>query len=244
MSFLLANFWPVISNQITKLPWLSSGSEALQKASELKPDAITLDVLMAKGTGFETLALRKNPETATIPAIMLSVIDQKQVGFALGATDYLVKPISKPALQQTIRKHVLPQGAKILLVDDDLQTLELLDETLRASGYETHCVQSGVKALEILASKRIAALLLDLLMPEMDGFQVLRHIRQNAALKDLPIFIVTAKSLSDEEIALLRRDTQALFHKNGSWQQLLLAEVERVVSGSQQRKAAAAGGEA
>jgi len=222
-----------------------SGSEALEKANALKPDAITLDVLMAKGSGFETLvSLRKNPETAGIPAIILSVIDQKQVGFALGATDYLVKPISKPLLKETINKHVNPQGAKILLVDDDQRTLELMDETLRASGYETQCVQSGVKALEILASKRIAAVLLDLLMPDMDGFQVLRHIRQNAALKNLPIFIVTAKSLSDEEVAQLRRDTQALFHKNGSWQQLLLAEVERVVSSAQREKAAAAGREA
>jgi CheY-like chemotaxis protein len=198
---------------------------------------------MAKGSGFETLvALRKNPSTANIPAIILSVIDQKQVGFALGATDYLVKPISRPELKETIRKYIVPQDSKILLVDDDQRTLELLDETLQSAGYKTQCVQSGIKALEVLSAKPIAAVLLDLLMPDMDGFQVLRHIRQNATLKDLPIFIVTAKSLSDEEITLLRRDTQALFQKNGSWQQLLLAEVERVVSANQRGKAAAGGG--
>ena len=221
-----------------------SGLEALQKANQLHPDAITLDVLMAKGGGFEALvALRKSPETAGIPVIILSVVDQKHVGFALGATDYLIKPISKPVLKETIRKHIAPRTADstILLVDDDRRTLELLEETLRSAGYETESVQSGAKALEVLCSRAVGAVLLDLLMPDMDGFQVLRHIRQNATLKDLPIFVVTAKTLTEEEVALLRRDTQALFQKSGSWQQLLLAEVSRVVSGARRGQAAGGG---
>lgn len=218
----------------------ASGSEALVKANELRPDAIMLDVLMAQGGGFETLvALRKTPATANLPVIILSIIDQKQVGFALGATDYLIKPIGRSVLLETIHKYVLPHAAddsSILLVDDDLKTLELLAETLRGAGYETQCVQNGAKALEILSSQTVGAIVLDLLMPEMDGFQVLRHIRQNAALKELPVFVMTAKNLTPEEIALLRQETHALFQKNGSWQQQLLAEVGRVV-----RKAAAAG---
>jgi|SRR5579862_130983 len=221
-----------------------SGAEAVEKANQLHPDAITLDVLMAKGGGFEALvALRKAPETASIPVIILSVVDQKHVGFALGATDYLIKPISKPVLKETIRKHVAPRAADstILLVDDDRRTLELLEETLRSAGYETESVQSGAKALEMLSSRAVGAVLLDLLMPDMDGFQVLRHIRQDDSLKDLPIFVVTAKTLSEEEVALLRRDTQALFQKNGSWQQLLLAEISRVVSGVRRGQAAGGG---
>ena len=220
----------------------SSGTEALEKAIELRPDAITLDVLMANGGGFETLiALRKTADTVNIPTVIVSVIDQRQVGFALGATDYLVKPISKSALQAVIRKHVSPQldeDSAVLLVDDDPQTLELLEETLRAAGYQTRSVQSGTQALEVLSSAKVDAVLLDLLMPDMDGFQVLRHIRQNASLKHLPIFVVTAKTLTPEEIAVLRSDTQALFQKNDSWPQLLLAEVDRVVSGAQRTKVA------
>jgi CheY-like chemotaxis protein/anti-sigma regulatory factor (Ser/Thr protein kinase) len=85
----------------------ASGPEAIKKAREVRPDAITLDVLMSEGNGFETLvALRKDPETANIPVIIVSIVDQKQVGFALGAADYLVKPIRKPLLLETIRKHV------------------------------------------------------------------------------------------------------------------------------------------
>ncbi len=212
-----------------------SGTEAVQKAQQLRPDAITLDVLMPGGNGFETLvALRKTPETANIPIIIVSILDQKQVGFALGAADYLIKPIRKPVLLESIRKHVLPHpddDAAILLVDDDPKTLELLEETLRSVGYETQSVQSGARALEVLSSKLVSAVLLDLLMPGMDGFEVLRHIRKEPSLKELPIFVMTAKSLTQDELALLNSETQALFEKTGSWHQQLILEVERIVQG-------------
>jgi PAS domain S-box-containing protein len=219
-----------------------SGAEVVQKARQLRPDAITLDVLMPGGNGFETLvALRKTPETANIPIIIVSIVDQKQVGFALGAADYLVKPIRKPVLLETIRKHVPLQtddDAAILLVDDDPKTLELLEETLRSAGYETQSVQSGARALEVLSSKLVSAVLLDLLMPGMDGFEVIRHVREQATLKELPILVMTAKTLEQEEMALLSRETQALFQKNGSWRQQLVIEVGRVVQGRKRAKSA------
>ena len=219
-----------------------SGAEAVKKAHQLRPDAITLDVLMSGGNGFETLvALKKSPETANIPIIIVSIVDQKQVGFALGAADYLVKPIRKPILLEAIRKHVLPHGdddTTILLVDDDPKALELLEETLRSAGYETQSVRSGARALEVLSSKLVSAVLLDLLMPGMDGFEVIRHVRKEATLKELPIFVMTAKTLAAEEVALLNRETQALFQKNGSWQQQLMVEVKRVVQGRKRAKSA------
>jgi PAS domain S-box-containing protein len=221
-----------------------SGPDAIRKAQRLMPDAITLDVLMPGGSGFETLvALRKTPETANIPIIIVSIVDQKHVGFALGAADYLIKPIRKPVLLETIRKHVPFPGdddQAILLVDDDPKTLELLEETLRSAGYETQSVRSGARALEVLSSKFVSAILLDLLMPGMDGFQVIRHVRQEPTLKELPILVMTAKSLSPDELALLGRDTQALLQKNGSWQQQLLVEVGKVV---RNRKLARAAGQ-
>jgi CheY-like chemotaxis protein len=100
---------------------------------------------------------------------------------------------------------------------------------LRLAGYKTQTVSSGGKALEILQSGRVGAVLLDLLMPGMDGFQVIRHVRQEAALRNLPILVMTAKTLTGEEIQLLSRETQGLFQKNGSWPQQLSAEVSRVV---------------
>jgi PAS domain S-box-containing protein len=212
-----------------------SGTEAVKKAQQLRPDAITLDVLMPGGSGFDTLlSLRKLPETANIPIIIVSIIDQKQVGFALGAAEYLMKPIRKPALLEAIRKHVQPsddEDSAILLVDDDPKTLELLEETLRSAGYETQSVQSGTRALEVLSSKLVSGILLDLLMPGMNGFEVIRHVRGEPTLKDLPIFVMTGKTLAQEEIDLLSHETQALFQKNGSWQQQLITEVGKVVQG-------------
>jgi PAS domain S-box-containing protein len=219
-----------------------SGVEAIKKAQQLRPDAITLDVLMPGNNGFESLAsLRKNPDTANIPVIIVSIVDQKQVGFALGADDYLVKPVRRSALVEAIRRHVpLPadDDSSILLVDDDPRALELLQETLRSAGYETQGVRSGARALEVLANKAVGAILLDLLMPGMDGFGVIRHVRQEATLKELPILVMTGKTLTAEEAALLSRETQALLQKNGSWQQQLIVEIRRVIAGRRLAKSA------
>jgi PAS domain S-box-containing protein len=221
-----------------------SGAEAVKKAQELLPDAITLDVLMPGGSGFETLvALKGASETADIPVIIVSIVDQQKVGFALGATDYLIKPIHQPTLLETMRKHVAVKtddDAAILLVDDDPNCLELVSESLRAAGYETQSVRNGTRALEVLQSKLVGAVLLDLLMPGMDGFQVIRHVRQEPALKNLPILIMSAKNLTNEEIELLSRDTQGFLQKSGSWQQQLSAEVGRVL---QQRRLTKAAGQ-
>jgi len=219
-----------------------SGAKALKEAQRLRPDVITLDVMMPGSSGFETLAaLRKNPETVNIPVIILSIVDQKQVGFALGATDYLIKPVRKPALLAMIRRHVpspADDDSSILLVDDDPKALELMQEALRSAGYETQAVCSGARALEVLANKVVGAILLDLLMPGMDGFQVIRHVREEPALKELPILVMTAKNLSGEEIALLNRETQGLLQKAGSWKQELIAEVDRVIRGRKLAKSA------
>jgi CheY-like chemotaxis protein/anti-sigma regulatory factor (Ser/Thr protein kinase) len=219
-----------------------SGDEAIKEAERLRPDAITLDVMMPGSDGFETLvALRKNPATADIPVIILSIVDQEQVGFALGAADYLIKPVRKPVLLEAIHRHVpvpADEDSSILLVDDDPRALDLLQEALRSAGYEVQSVRSGARALEVLANKVVGAILLDLLMPGMDGFQVIRHVRQEPALKDLPILVMTAKSLSREEIALLNRETQGLLQKDGSWKQQLIAEVGRVTRGRKRAKAA------
>jgi signal transduction histidine kinase/CheY-like chemotaxis protein len=224
-----------------RIAMAESGVEALEKARQLRPDAITLDVLMQKTDGFDTLvALRKQTETAAIPVIIVSIVDQKNVGFALGATDYLIKPIRKPELLEAMHKHVPPRAdddSVILLVDDDPRTLELLEDTLRSAGYETQSVQSGARALEVLSSKIVSAVLLDLLMPGMDGFEVVGYIRQQSTLKELPIFVMTGKTLTAQEIAILGKDTQAFFQKSSPWQEQLIAEINRIVQGQRARAA-------
>ena len=219
-----------------------SGTECIRKARTLKPAAITLDVLMSEGDGFQALAaLKAAPETENIPVIVVSIIDSKQVGFALGAVDYLIKPVNKLALVESLRKHIPDpddDDSAILLVDDDVRTLELLEETLRSAGYQTQVVQHGARALEVLSSKLVGAVVLDLMMPGMDGFELIRHIRHNHALKSLPIFVMTAKNLTQDELKLLNVETQALIQKNGSWHQQILSEIRQAIQSQAKARAA------
>lgn len=227
---------------IYRIATADSGVDAIANAKQLRPHAIILDVLMGKENGFETLvALRKAPDTTGIPIIILSIVDQKQVGFALGANDYLVKPIPKHVLLETLGKYVSPStidDSAVLLVDDDPKTLDLLTETLRSVGYETQSVRTGARALEVLSSKMVDAVLLDLMMPGMDGFAVIRHIRSKTDLHDLPIFVMTGKTLTSQERNLLTAQTQALFQKGGPWQQQLIAEIARVLNRSRRARGA------
>jgi CheY-like chemotaxis protein len=98
-------------------------------------------------------------------------------------------------------------------------------------------VQSGSRALEVLSSKIVSAVMLDLLMPGMDGFQVIGHIRQQATLKQLPIFVMTGKTLTEQELAILGKDTQAFFQKGKPWQQRLITEINRVIQGERAKAA-------
>ena len=225
-----------------RIAMADSGTDAVKKAKELRPDAITLDVLMSGSDGLHALvALKAAPDTKNIPIIVVSIIDNTQVGFALGAADYLIKPINKQVLLESLRKHIpnpADEDSPILLVDDDVNTLELLQETLRAGGYETQSVQRGDRALEVLASKLVGAVVLDLMMPGMDGFEVIRHIRNQPSLKNLPVFVMTAKSLTRQELKLLNSETQALIQKNGPWHEQLLSEIGQAIQGPAQAKAA------
>ncbi|HMG99781.1 MAG TPA: response regulator [Terriglobales bacterium] len=214
----------------------ASGVEVIEKARQLRPSAITLDILMPGGSGFETLFQLKNtPDVAHIPVIVVSVVDQKQMGFTLGAAEYLVKPVQKSALLDAVRKHVRPQGEtsnNILVVDDDRETLDLVSNILSSSGYTPHLASSGKDAFRLLSEVHVDAILLDLVMPEMDGFEVLSKIKENPSLGVIPVFVVTAKDLTNEEMKLLQRESCALFRKDGRWKMELLAEVRKAIGQS------------
>jgi CheY-like chemotaxis protein/two-component sensor histidine kinase len=235
----------LLANYLTpqyRVAFAGSGEEAITKAQQLRPAAITLDILMPGRGGFDTLAaLRSSAETAKIPVIIVSIVDQQKVGFALGATDYLIKPIQKAQLLERLRKNVRvhDEDCSVLLVDDDLHNLDLMKEALSAAGYHSLCASTGAQALEVLSSQTVEAVLVDLLMPGMDGFEIIRQLHQRPpSSKEPPIFVMTAKDLSREERDLLNRETQGLFEKKGSWQQQLVAEVERVLGGGKLIKAA------
>lgn len=211
----------------------SSGAQGMELARQHRPDAITLNMMMPGKNGWQTLfELRHDPLTVKIPIVIVSVVDQKQMGFALGASEYLVKPVNRLELLEKMQKHVGSRTngpAKILVVDDEIATLNLLGQILRSAGYEPLLAAGGNEALAVLAQDRISVILLDLLMPEMDGFEVLQRIKQSPGLVNIPIFVLTAKNLTDDEVELLARETRALFRKSSQWKEKLLAEIRKAV---------------
>jgi PAS domain S-box-containing protein len=213
-----------------------SGSEALEKARQLKPDAITLNMLMPGKSGLETLyELKHSIETASIPIVIVSVVDERKVGFALGAADYLVKPVKREELLKVISKHVAPRAngpRRILVIDDQLEALGLTGEILEAGGYAPLLASSGLRGLEMLETNRVDGVILDLLMPEMDGFEVLRRIKANPATGTTPVFVLTAKDLTEQELKSLRAEVKGLFEKGRPWTQGLIQELRDAIAGN------------
>ena len=197
------------------------GKRALELARELRPAAITLDILMPGSSGWETLyMLRNNRDTAEIPVIVISVIDQKNLGMTLGAADYLVKPVDREALLKAIGRHISKQhgaGFRCVAADDDSQALRLIADVLASAGCTVELAANGREALTALRTGHTDLLLLDLMMPEMDGFEVVRQMEMDPDLSRIPVIVLTAKTLTAEETARLTRNTQGLLHKNENW---------------------------
>jgi len=217
-----------------ELATVMSPQEVIRRAAELKPDAITLSVLGPGRGGWDMLyELKNSPATALIPVIVVSVVDEPKIGLALGAAEYLVKPVDKDLLLKAIRRHIGAGShglARVLVVDDEASTQELLREMLESDGYVAALAATGKEALEELARVPVAAVLLDLMMPEMNGFELLSRMKDNCAWRGIPIFVLTAKALTDSEIEMLRRETIGLYQKGDEWKGQLLTELRHTVN--------------
>ncbi|MRR29472.1 response regulator [bacterium] len=191
------------------------GRSGLELARKLKPQAITLDVMMPGMDGWAVLnALKANPETAGIPVVMLTVVDDKQIGFALGAADYLTKPIHWGQLHAVLNKHRRPSASQsVLVVEDDPGMREMLRLALATEGWEVFEAENGRKALERLESRVPGLILLDLMMPEMDGFEFMHELRKRPDCTRVPVVIVTAKDLTEEDRRRLTGGITRILHK-------------------------------
>jgi signal transduction histidine kinase/DNA-binding response OmpR family regulator len=228
---LLATYLTEESFQVTTA---ATGPEAIEKARRQQPNVITLDILLANGSGFGTLYdLKTTPETAEIPVVVVSVVDQKKMGLALGASEYLIKPVQKDGLIDAVNKHVHArpdQKARVLVVDDDRASLQLAASILESAGYVPQLAEGGGEALSVLSKTHIDAVLLDLMMPGMDGFQFLHHLRDNQEWRELPVFVVSAKDLTLQEAETLKRETLAFFRKDEAWKDKLMHQIGRAVA--------------
>jgi PAS domain S-box-containing protein len=228
---LLANY---LSPEGYRIVTAAPGDEAIAKARDLRPDVITLDILMSTGSGWEMLyRLRNTPETAKTPIVVVSIVDQRRLGFSLGAAEYLVKPVSKEILLEALSRHIISDGKTsftCLIIDDDQETLRLVSEVLNSVGCAPVAIDNGKSALEFLKEHKVDVILLDLLMPEMDGFEVLRRVKESPELQNLPIVIMTAKEITQAERELLERQSRAFIQKGDKWEDQLLASIRKVIA--------------
>jgi hypothetical protein len=213
----------------------AGGEEGLQLARELRPDAITLDVMMPGLDGWAVLtALKADPAVADIPVIMLTIVDDKNLGYALGAADYLTKPIERDRLLTVLRTH--RRDHPVLVVDDDDALRQLLRRMLEPEGYTVVEAENGRVALERLRSVAPSVVLLDLMMPEMDGFEFVAEFRRHEAWRAIPIVVITARDLSRDDRERLNGYVQKILQKGAHGRDQLLAEVRDLVVASVARR--------
>jgi signal transduction histidine kinase/CheY-like chemotaxis protein len=218
-----------------------SGEEGLQKARELKPRAITLDIMMPDIDGWQVLhTLKTDPVTRDIPVILLSIVDRTDLGFRLGAADYLVKPFDSKALIGAVAR-VAPHCRRILVVDDDPNIPELVRQLFEDEHFTIDWAADGAAGLEYLAQARPDVILLDLVMPRMDGLAFLDALERNSAYKEIPVIMLTAESLSPTDRRMLQERVLGLIEKRGLDREALIQELRRALAVGEAAEASAAG---
>jgi PAS domain S-box-containing protein len=210
-----------------------NGRVALRLARELKPAAITLDVIMPDTDGWSTLsALKADPELRHIPVIMTTVSDDKALGYALGAAHYITKPIDRERLVAILSRYrCLRPPCPVLVVEDDPASRELLKTILERENWSVATAENGAAALQKLQQEHFELILLDLMMPEMDGFEFTRILRENKQWRSIPVIVVTAKDMTEEDRRRLNGDIQGVIAKSGLNRDALIREVQELVTG-------------
>jgi signal transduction histidine kinase/DNA-binding response OmpR family regulator len=209
----------------------ASGQEGLALARRNHPAAITLDVLMPGMDGWAVLTvLKADPLTADIPVIMMSVLDDKNLGFALGATDYLIKPIEWTRLMAVLDKHCRHLvHSHVLIVEDDPRTREMLRRAAEKQGWQVTEAENGRVALERVSAQLPGVILLDLTMPEMDGFTFLEELRRLPGCQDVPVIVVTARDLTEQDHRRLNGRVTQILQKGGLSSREVLAEIHKLL---------------
>ena len=210
------------------------GDEGMQKAKNLKPHAITLDVVMPGKDGWQVLHdLKRDPATCDIPIILLTIVDKKALGYQLGAADYLLKPLDREALLAALQRVALANSGiapkRLLVADDDPNVTGMVRQLLAETAYELEAAADGVAALEAIDHCRPDAILLDLMMPRLDGFAVIERLRLSPEYASIPIVVLTAKTLTSEESARLRERVSQVIQKQCLDGDTLIRELQRAL---------------
>jgi CheY-like chemotaxis protein len=204
-----------------------NGDEGVRLARSLHPVAITLDVMMPGRDGWSVLTeIKGDKELAPIPVVMLSMAEDKNLGYALGASDYLIKPIQRSNLLAALRKHRREAvGGTVLIVEDDADARELMRRTLEKEGWSVMEAANGRVALQYVSQNAPQLILLDLMMPEMNGCQFVTELRSRPEWRSIPVVVLTAKELTPEDQECLRDAVQDIMQKGNFKRDDLLREV-------------------
>jgi signal transduction histidine kinase/DNA-binding response OmpR family regulator len=211
-----------------------NGLEAMAMAKELKPVAITLDILLPEVDGWEVMTLLKRDEvTSDIPVIIVSVVDDPELGTALGALDYFVKPVNAKELVQRLSNYNFKSGdgqTLILVVDDEAANRDWLKHVLEPLGFTVLIASGGQEAIDLARSRKPALVMLDLLMPDVNGFDVVEVLSGNEATKMIPIMVLTAKSLTRAEIDQLNGHVSAILKRGSTGAVALISQLRAVLN--------------
>jgi len=207
------------------------GEEGLRLAHKLKPAAITLDVMMPDMDGWSVLrALKADPVLQDIPVLMLTMVDDKSKGYSLGATDYLTKPVDREQLHNALSRYYTPgESCSVLLVEDDKPTREVMTRTLEKSDWIVAEAGNGREALDRLSQQKPRLILLDLMMPVMDGFDFLLEMRTNAEWQDIPVIVLTAKDLTEEDRRVLSGRVEQIVEKGACTHEQVVNLIHQVI---------------
>jgi PAS domain S-box-containing protein len=213
-----------------------SGTEAVAKARELLPVAITLDILLPGIDGWNVLTELKHDEaTRDIPVVVISVVDDPELGRALGAIDYLVKPVDGNALLQRLAKYTFTnkvgtQETRILVVDDEPANVEWLEGVLKPAGFCVLSAGGGQEGIDLAKRERLDLVLLDLMMPRVSGFDVVEALHADEKTRSIPIMVLTAKDLTSEDKRQLNGHVAAVLSRGSTGAPDLLDWLQRLVT--------------
>lgn len=210
----------------------STGEEGLRIAREIRPQLITLDVVMPGMDGWSVLqALKSDPELASIPVIMTTIVAEQGLGYALGAADYLVKPVTREKLHDVLTRHDCFRSARrALVVEDDPESRSLLSAVLEKEGCDVVAVSDGVQALRSMAGCKPDVILLDLMMPNMDGFAFAAELQRREEWRAIPVVVVTAKDLTAEDRMRLNGRVTDIVQKGGNSEESLIKQLHELAS--------------
>ncbi len=203
-----------------------NGHEGLQLAHQLNPQLITLDVMMPSMDGWTVLTeLKSDPQLQHIPVVMLSMIENQELGYSLGAAEYLLKPIEYKKIMKVLDKYrTTAQRGKILVVEDDIMIRDMLKKMLNKDGWKVIFASNGKVGLNILQDEQLDIILLDLMMPKMDGYEFISCLRRQKQQRKIPIVVLTAKDVTLADKQQLS-EVHAIFQKGAYHREELLAEL-------------------